>query len=154
MNSDDAYEVNYVSCGGHMELIEQAAQALRRNLVEADDLVEVSFALPRKQAEKILALLEAESATGAVVVPVKEQFTTTEAARLLGISRPTLMKLIETGEIHSEKVATHHRIPAQALRKFEQTRLERRVRAIEAMDAFAAGVRTEFQNNVSFGGQK
>lgn len=137
-----------------MKLIEQAAQALRLILVEAGDLVEVTFTLPRKQAEKVLALLEAESATGAVVVPVKEQFTTTEAAKLLGISRPTLMKLIEAGEIDSVKVASHHRIPAPAIRKFEHARLESRGRAAEAMEAFAKDVRAEFQNNVSFGGQE
>lgn len=137
-----------------MKLIEQAAQVLRLILVEAGDVVEVTFTLPRKQAEKVLALLEAESATGAVVVPVKEQFTTTEAAKLLGISRPTLMKLIEAGEIDSVKVASHHRIPAPAIRKFEHARLKSRVQAAEAMEAFAEDVRAEFQNNVSFGGQE
>ena len=136
-----------------MELIEQAAQALRLNLVEAVDLVEVTLTLPRKQAEKVLALLEAESATGAVVVPVKEQFTTTEAAKLLGISRPTLMKLIEAGEIDSVKVASHHRIPAPAIRKFEHGQVESRNRAAEAMEEFAKDVRAGFQNNVSFRGE-
>lgn len=139
-----------------MVLIKQAAQALRRILSDSEGCtnVEVTLMLPRKQAEKVLDLLEAECATGAVVVPVKEQFSTTEAAKLLGISRPTLMKLIAAGEIDSVKVASHHRIPAQAVQQFEHARLESRVRAAEAMDAFAKELRAEFQNNVSFGGKK
>ena len=88
-----------------------------------------------------------------MVVPVKEQFTTTEAAKLLGISRPTLMKLIEAGEIDSVKVASHHRIPAPAIRKFEHGRVESRNRAVEAMEEFAKDVRVGFQNNVSFRGE-
>jgi len=31
---------------------------------------------------------------------------------MLGLSRPTLMKLIESGEIGHVKVGTHHRVPA------------------------------------------
>jgi hypothetical protein len=44
----------------------------------------------------VLALLDAERTTGAVVVPIKERFTTTEAATILGLSRPTLMKFVES----------------------------------------------------------
>jgi excisionase family DNA binding protein len=59
----------------------------------------------------VLAPLDAERTTGAVVVPVKELFTTTEAATVLGLSQPTLMKLVEFGEIDHVKVGTHHQVP-------------------------------------------
>ena len=131
-----------------------ALRELRSALSRPDDPVEVTLSLPRGSAEKVLELLEAESTAGAVVVPVKEQFTTTEAARMLGISRPTLMKLIESGEIDSIKVATHHRIPAPALRSYESARAASQHRAAEAIEDFATNVKTGFRNNVTFGGDE
>ena len=99
--------------------------------------VNVALRLPRKIAEKVLALLDAERTTGAVVVPAKELFTTTEAATMLGLSRPTLMKLIESGEIAHVKVGTHHRVPAQALLEFQRARRARREKAAEALASFS-----------------
>jgi excisionase family DNA binding protein len=42
----------------------------------------------------------------AVVLPIMALFTTTEAATMLGLSRPTLMRLVEAGEIDHVKVGT------------------------------------------------
>lgn len=62
------------------EVLGDAVQALRTALANSPDNVRVTLSLPRKSAEKVLALLDAERTTGAVVVPIKELFTT--------ISRP------------------------------------------------------------------
>jgi excisionase family DNA binding protein len=61
-----------------------------------------------------------ERTTGAVVVPIKEPFTTTEAATMLGLARPTMMKLVGSGEINHVKVGTRHRIPAQTILDFQR----------------------------------
>lgn len=131
--------------------VESAILAVRAALAECTDPLEVTLSIPRGSAEKLLELLEAEGAAGAVVVPVREQFTTTEAAKMLGISRPTLMKLIEAGEIDSVKVASHHRIPAPAILRYEEARAAGRHRAGVALAEFAGEVRTGFHNNVKFG---
>ena len=110
---------------------------LRTALEQPLDSVSVTLSLPRKIAEKVLALLDAERTTGAVVVPVKELFTTTEIATMLGLSRPTLMKLIESGEIGHVKVGTHHRVPAQAVLEFQRARAARREQAAEALASFS-----------------
>lgn len=102
----------------------------------ADD-VTVTLRLSRKSAEKVLALLDAERTTGAVVVPAKELFTTTEAAMMLGLSRPTLMKHVAAGEIEHVMVGTHHRIPAQAILEFQRARRLRRQKAAEALAEFS-----------------
>jgi excisionase family DNA binding protein len=115
---------------------------LRAALARPSDSVNVALNLPRKIAEKVLALLDAERTTGAVVVPVKELFTTTEAATMLGLSRPTLMKLIESGEIAHVKVGTHHRVPAEAVLEFQRARKARREKAAEAL--------AEFSNEIGF----
>lgn len=112
-------------------------ETLRAALHDSTEDVRVTLSLPRKSAEKVLALLDAERTSGAIVVPIKEVFTTTEAATMLGLSRPTLMKLIESGDIDHVKVGTHHRIPAQALLAFQQARHARREKAAEALAEFS-----------------
>lgn len=119
------------------EMLTGDVEALRAALARPVDSVNVALSLPRKIAEKVLALLDAERTTGAVVVPAKELFTTTEAAMMLGLSRPTLMKLIESGEITHVKVGTHHRVPAQALLEFQRARRARREKAAEALASFS-----------------
>ena len=119
------------------EPLVEDVQSLRAALDSSADDVRVTLSLPRKSAEKVLALLDAERTTGAVVIPIKEMFTTTEAATMLGLSRPTLMKLIEAGEVEHVKVGTHHRIPAQAILDFQRTRQARRDKAAEALAEFS-----------------
>lgn len=120
-----------------IEPLAHDVQALRAALDSSLEDVEVTLSLPRKSAEKVLALLDAERTTGAVVVPIKEVFTTTEAATMLGLSRPTLIKLIEAGDIDHVKVGTHHRIPAQAILDFQRARRARREKAAEALAEFS-----------------
>ncbi len=54
---------------------------------------------------------------------VPEVVTTSAAAEILGISRPTLMKMIRGGEIPSHKVGTHHRLKSEDV--FEALRMRR-----------------------------
>lgn len=124
------------------EVLADDVQALRTALASSLDSVRVTLSLPRKSAEKVLALLDAERTTGAVVVPIKELFTTTEAATMLGLSRASLMKLVDSGEIDHVKVGTHHRIPAQAILDFQRARKARREKAAEAL--------AEFSNQIGF----
>lgn len=119
------------------EALAEEVQALRAALAGSSGDVSVTLSLPRESAEKVLALLDAERTTGAVVVPVKELFTTTEAATMLGVSRPTLMKLVEAGDVAHIKVGTHHRIPAQAILDFQRARKNRREKAAKALAEFS-----------------
>lgn len=124
------------------EILAEDVRVLRAALESARDQVSVTLELTRTSAEKVLALLDAERTTGAVVLPVKELFTTTEAATMLGVSRPTLMKLVEAGEIDHIKVGTHHRIPAEAILAFQRARSARRDKAAEAL--------ADFSNEIGF----
>lgn len=58
-----------------------------------------------------------------------ELLTTTQAASALDLSRATLMKLIESGEIEHVMVGSHHRIPAHSVRAYKRSRLVSRERA-------------------------
>ena len=133
--------------------LEDALDALRDALKGSSDPVRVSLEVPRPIAVKVLALLEAEHRSGAVVVPVRESYTTTESASMLGISRATLMKLIESGEIGAFKVGTHHRVPAEELLAYQQARQVSHERASENLSEFSARS-ASFQSNVTFGTER
>lgn len=98
------------------EDVEILRSSLARDLPE----IEVTLRLPRESAKKVLALLDAEQTSGAVVVPAKQEFTTTEAAKILGMSRPTLMRLISRGRVDFRMVGKHHRIPASSIQKLHE----------------------------------
>lgn len=95
-------------------------EVLRSGLAGDQDEIEVRLRLPRESAEKVLALLDAEQRTGALVLPATEEFTTTQAARILGMSRPTLMRMIERRGIEFRMVGKHHRIPASSIQKLQE----------------------------------
>lgn len=82
--------------------------------------IEVTLRLPRESAQKVLDLLDAEQTTGAIVVPARQEFTTTEAAKILGMSRPTLMRMIERRGVEFRMVGKHHRIPAASIQKLRE----------------------------------
>ena len=128
------------------EILPDDVQALRDALEASPEEVTVTLNLTRKSAEKVLELLEAEHSTGAVVVPVKDLFTSTEAATMLGISRTTLMKLIEAGTVEHVRVGTHRRIPMRAIVKYQRQR--------QAEHEETAAAVEEFRSNITFGGNQ
>lgn len=54
------------------------------------------------------------------VIPVESQITTQEAADRLQVSRPFVVKLLETGEIPFSKVGSHRRILLKDIQEYEQ----------------------------------
>lgn len=121
-------------------------QALRDALESTPGEVKVTLSLTRRSAEKVLELLEAEHSTGAVVVPVKDLFTSTEAAMMLGMSRPTLMKLVDAGCVEYVRVGSHRRIPMRAIVKLQRERRAEHEATVTAAE--------EFRSNISFGGNQ
>ena len=111
--------------------------SLRSKLADGGPEIEVTLRLPRASAKKVLALLDAEQSVGAIVIPAKQEFTTTEAAAILNMSRPSLMKLIHAGRIEFHKVGRHHRIPAMAIQAFRERQQEEGAATITALGALA-----------------
>jgi excisionase family DNA binding protein len=76
------------------------------------------------------------------VVPRMQRLTTQEAADFLGISRPTLVKLLDQGKIPYDQPGRHRRILFSDLLRYVQQRREERAAALDRMteDASEAGI--------------
>lgn len=78
-----------------------------------------------------------ESSGDAVVFPAEASLSTTQAADLLGVSRMTVVRLIDRGELHADTSSVHRRIPVSELKRY-QTEFRRRQRT--AMSEFAEDI--------------
>jgi len=90
--------------------------------------------LPR-QALSLLRDLLTEMAQGnaVTVVPTHAELTTQEAANILNISRPYLVKLLENDVIPFTKTGTHRRIRYQTLMEYKQQRDEESRSALDEL---------------------
>lgn len=82
---------------------------------------------------RVLGMLASGGRIAFVSAP--EVLSTTEAARMLGISRPTLMKLVREGKIPAFKVGTHTRLQRDAVLRFRDEREQTRRKALESLHA-------------------
>ncbi|HQZ34285.1 MAG TPA: helix-turn-helix domain-containing protein [Ilumatobacteraceae bacterium] len=95
--------------------------------------------LPPEIFEVLRGVVDAMASGQAVTIaPVHQRLTTQEAAELLGISRPTLVKLLESGEIPFEQPGRHRRVRlADVLTYRERSSVDRRAaldRMVEIAD--------------------
>lgn len=76
------------------------------------------------------------------LLPVDRMLTTRQAAELLNVSRPYLIRLLEAGEIPFEMVGTHRRIVIEDALRFRAERSIRRRQALRTLsqDADELGI--------------
>jgi excisionase family DNA binding protein len=94
--------------------------------------------LPRA-ATRLLSHLLTEMSCGHAVtlMPIHAELTTKEAADILNVSRPHLVKLLEAGEIPFHKTGTHRRVRFEHLRNYKDQMRAEQERALEELAAQA-----------------
>ncbi|WP_068402417.1 helix-turn-helix domain-containing protein [Kribbia dieselivorans] len=100
------------------------AKSLHRALDGGGDRIEVSIS--RETAEWLTRLVDAR-AQGQEILFARgnTEVTPSEAAALMGMSRPQVRKLMEQGHLAFRKVGTHHRIKMDSIKAFlEAERLQ------------------------------
>ena len=70
---------------------------------------------------------------GVAVTAIARELSTTEAARLLGMSRPTLIRLLDASAIPSHRVGSHRRLLLGDVLAFRQRQMEERRRSYERL---------------------
>lgn len=90
--------------------------------------------LPAEVFEVLRDVVDAMSRGQAVAIaPVHQRLTTQEAADMLGISRPTFVKLLEAGEIPYEQPGRHRRVRLIDVLDYRNRRSSQRREALDRM---------------------
>lgn len=91
-------------------------------------------ALPPELGRILQHVLDVMSTGGTVTISaIPEELTTTTAASILHMSRPTLMALIRDGDLPAHKVGSHHRLKSSDVFAFRAARRERERAAFDAL---------------------
>lgn len=112
---------------------EQARQALKllRDVDPTGETVDITVAgtsesvhLPRAALDLIRDVLANMAAgRGVTVVPAHAELTTQQAAQMLNVSRPHVIKLLDEGRIEYRMVGRHRRIRATSLLAYQRSQL-------------------------------
>ena len=78
----------------------------------------------------VAAMADGQAVT---IAPVHQRLTTQEAADLLGISRPTFIKLLKSGEIPFEQPGRHRRVRLSDVLSYRQRRSIQRRESLDRM---------------------
>lgn len=109
----------------------EAAQAAA---IDEGDLIR---AIPQELAGVLVEITRVVARGGTVTVgTMPEEVTTTTAATMLGVSRPTLMKLVKDGRLPAHKVGTHTRLKSADVVAFQSADRAERLAAFEELRRF------------------
>lgn len=90
--------------------------------------------LPEGIYRVLVQVVEAmKNGMAVTIVPQTVMLTTQEAAEIIGVSRPTLISIIEKGLIEFNLVGKHRRISIDQVLKYRAARKEQQYKALDAM---------------------
>ncbi|MBW7882621.1 MAG: helix-turn-helix domain-containing protein [Caldilineaceae bacterium] len=97
----------------------QENEPLTLRVIDADQAE--SIELPAGAVAMLMDILGAMAAgQGITIIPENAELTTVQAAEILNVSRPFLIKLLEEGQIPYRKVGKHRRIRMEDVMSYKQ----------------------------------
>ena len=97
-----------------------------------------AIAIPQEALHLLVEILSQMAQGNAVtLIPIHAELTTQEAADILNVSRPYLVKLLETGKIPFRKVGTRRRVRYQDLIEYKNDIDAKRMRSLNELAAQA-----------------
>jgi excisionase family DNA binding protein len=104
--------------------------------VESENGKEESLLIPSVAYELLIDILSQISQGNAVtLVPVQAELSTQQAANLLDVSRPYLIKLLESKKIPYRKIGKHRRILAKDLYQYKADIDAKRSQSLDKLTA-------------------
>ena len=94
--------------------------------------------IPKSAVDGLIELLTATAeGDDATIVRSAREVTTQQAAKLLNVSRPTVIKLIDEGVLPARKVGSHRRVPLADLLTYHHQMIAQRRAVLDQMTADA-----------------
>ena len=112
----------------------KSSQETQRLKVVEDDGSEQEVTIPAVAFQFLVDILTQMARGNAItLIPIHAELTTQEAADLLNVSRPFLVKLIESEEIPHRLVGRHRRIRFEDLMAYKQRTDTQRMSALDEL---------------------
>lgn len=94
---------------------------------EEHDQIELPESLHKVLVQAVAALTAGKAVT---ISPTMPKLTTQQAADLLGVSRPTVVRLIDAGELACERIGNRRKVLLRDLLAYREGRRQRQYQAI------------------------
>lgn len=120
---------------------EEVIANLRKQLHSGAADVRLDATLPAAVAAKVVRLLELENGKGAIVMPARSEYSPNDAARLLEVSRATVMARLREGQFDgARQVGAHWRIPVESILAVMERDVEDRKAALSRVSRLSAEI--------------
>ena len=141
------HEVQIAKAGQHALAAYLCTQIETQRIQIFDEQNEAhNVELPTSALRLLVDILAELAAGNAVkVVPVHAELTTQEAADLLNVSRPHLIKLLESGELSYHKTGKHRRVRFADLMDYKTRRDTASEQAMALLAEQAQALRTGYE---------